>query len=137
MNKNAFNRLRIMLLSDNHPCPIIVFTDDADRVSIEKAIAAGISAYVVQGYAPQRIVPVIDTAIHRFNRTTAVAAVLNAMKLKLEDRKLIEQAKGIVMKKTAVDEAAAYKTLRDMAMNSNVKMSEIARSIVTAAELLV
>ena len=127
----------LQYITSRDPCPIIVFTGDADRISIEKAIAAGISAYVVQGYSPKRIIPVMDTAIHRFNRSTVVHSELKKVKHKLEDRRVIEQAKGIVMKKAAVDESVAYKTLRDMAMHRNMKLSEIARSIVTASELLV
>lgn len=119
------------------PCPIIVFTHDEDRISIGKAISAGISVYVVRGYSPKRIVPLLDTAIHRFNQSITVQKELVATRHKLEDRKVIERAKGIVMRKSAVDEAVAYKTLRDMAMNQNMKLAEIAKSIVTASDLLV
>ena len=124
-------------ITSKYPCPIVVFTHDDDRVSIGTAISAGISAYVVKGYSPKRIVPLIDTAIHRFNQSITVQKELVATRHKLEDRKLIERAKGIVMRKSAVDEAVAYKTLRDMAMNSNMKLAEVAKSIVTASELLV
>lgn len=129
--------LSLQQVLNKHPCPIIVFTHDDDRVSIGKAISAGISAYVVKGYSPKRIVPLIDTAIHRFNHTSAMLGELIAARHKLEDRKLIERAKGIVMRKSAVDEAVAYKTLRDMAMSRNMKLAEVARTIVTASELLV
>ena len=120
-----------------YPCPIIVFTHDDDRISIGKAITSGISVYVVRGYSPKRIVPLLDTAIHRYNQSITVQKELVTTRHKLEDRKIIERAKGIVMRKSAVDEAAAYKTLRDMAMNRNMKLAEIAKSIVTASELLV
>ena len=120
-----------------NPCPIIVFTHDDNRISIGRAISAGISAYVVKGFSPKRIVPLIDTAIHRFNQTINVQKELVATQHKLEERKMIERAKGIVMRKSAVDEAVAYKTLRDMAMNRNMKLAEVAKSIVTASELMV
>lgn len=120
-----------------YPSPIIVFTHDDDRVSIGKAISAGISVYVVRGYSPKRIVPLLDIAIHRFNQSITVQKELAVTRHKLEDRKIIERAKGIVMRQSAVDEAIAYKTLRDMAMNRNMKLAEVAKSIVTASELLV
>ena len=129
--------LSLQQIISKYPCPIIVFTHDDDRVSIGRAIGAGISAYVVKGYSPKRIVPLIDTAIHRFKQTNAMLEELVAARHKLEDRKLIERAKGIVMRKSAVDEAVAYKTLRDMAMSRNMKLADVAKSIVTASELLV
>ena len=135
VTEKIFLSLQKILRKD--PCPIIVFTHDDDRVSIGRAISAGISVYVVKGYSPKRIVPLIDTAIHRFNQTRAMLDELVTTRHKLEDRKLIERAKGIVMRKSAVDEAVAYKTLRDMAMSSNMKLAEVAKSIVTASELLV
>ena len=131
---NMFDALQ--QITSQCPCPIVVFTHDDDRVSIGKAISAGISVYVVKGYSPKRIVPLIDTAIHRFNQAITVQKELVATRHKLEDRKIIEKAKGIVMRKSAVDEAVAYKTLRDMAMNSNMKLAEVAKTIVTASELL-
>ena len=129
--------LSLQQILAKHGCPIIVFTHDDDRVSIGIAVSAGIAAYVIKGYSPKRIVPLIDTAIHRFNQTSAMLKELAAARLKLEDRKLIERAKGIVMRKSAVDEAVAYKTLRDMAMSRNMKLAEVARTIVNASELLV
>ena len=129
--------LSLQQILTKHSCPIIVFTHDDDRVSIGKAISAGIAAYVVKGYSPKRIVPLVDTAIHRFNQTSAMLEELATALHKLEDRKLIERAKGIVMRKSAVDEAVAYKTLRDMAMSRNMKLSDVARTIVTASELLI
>lgn len=135
VTEKIFDSLQQIL--SKYPCPIIVFTHDDDRISIGKAIGAGISAYVVKGYSPKRIVPLIDTAIHRYNQTRAMREELVVTRHKLEDRKLIERAKGIVMRKSAVDEAVAYKTLRDMAMSRNMKLAEVARTIVTASELLV
>ena len=135
VNEDMFASLQ-QIISQN-PCPIIVFTHDDNRVSIGRAISAGISAYVVKGYSPKRIVPLIDTAIHRFNQAITVQMELTTTRHKLEERKVIEKAKGIVMRKSAVDEAIAYKTLRDMAMNQNMKLVEVARSIVTASEIMV
>lgn len=135
VSEDMFTSLQQVI--SRNPCPIIVFTHDDNRISIGRAVSAGISAYVVKGYSPKRIVPLIDTAIHRFNQAITLQMELAATRHKLEERKVIEQAKGIVMRRSAVDEAVAYKALRDMAMNRNMKLAEVARSIVTASEIMI
>jgi two-component system, response regulator / RNA-binding antiterminator len=133
--KAIFSQLKEIMVQQ--PCPIIMFTSNDDRDSIEKAIESGIAAYVVKGWYPKRILSVIDTAIIRFKQMYSMQMELENTRLQLEDRKLIEKAKGIVMKKTSQDEETAYKSLRKMAMDQNMKLVDLARSVITASELLI
>lgn len=116
--------------------PIAMFVDRADEGAIESAVRAGIGAYVVDGLRKERIKPVIELAISRFNALARLREELAQARSELGDRKLIEQAKGILMRNRALSEADAYALLRSTAMNENRKMVEIARSVVTAAGLL-
>jgi response regulator NasT len=116
--------------------PVAMFVDRADRASIEAAVAAGVSAYVVDGLKRERVKPILDMAIVRFNAFSRLSRELEEARTELEDRKLIERAKGILMKSKSLSEEDAYALLRKTAMNQNRKISEIAQSLVTAAGLL-
>lgn len=116
--------------------PVAMFVDRADRASIEAAVEAGVSAYVVDGLKRERVKPILDMAIVRFNAFSRLARELEQAKSELEERKLIERAKGILMKSKGLSEEDAYALLRKAAMNQNRKISEIAQSLVTAAALL-
>jgi response regulator NasT len=95
-----------------------------------------VSAYVVDGLNPQRVKPIMDVAIARFREFQALREELEETKSTLADRKLIDKAKGIIMKQRGMDEAEAYKSLRKMAMDSNKRISEIAKDVIAIAELL-
>jgi response regulator NasT len=116
--------------------PIAMFVDRSDRASIEAAVEAGVSAYVVDGLKQERVKPILDMAISRFNAFSRLTRELEEVRGELEDRKLIERAKGILMKSKGMSEEAAYALLRKTAMNQNRKIAEIAQSLVTAAGLL-
>jgi response regulator NasT len=116
--------------------PIAMFVDSADRASIEAAVDAGVSAYVVNGLTQERVKPILDMAISRFNAFSRLSRELEEARSELEHRKLIERAKGILMKSRGLSEEAAYALLRKTAMNQNRKIAEIAQSVVTAASLL-
>jgi response regulator NasT len=116
--------------------PIAMFVDRSDRVMIEKAVEAGVSAYVVDGLKKERVKPILDMAISRFNAFSRLTRELEQARSELEDRKIIEQAKGILMRTRNLSEADAYALLRSTAMNQNRRMVDIAQSLVTAAELL-
>jgi response regulator NasT len=116
--------------------PIAMFVDRSDRASIEAAVEAGVSAYVVDGLRQDRVKPILDMAISRFNAFSRLARELEEARSELEDRKLVERAKGILMKSKGLSEEAAYALLRRTAMNQNRKIAEIAQSLVTAAGLL-
>jgi response regulator NasT len=116
--------------------PIAMFVDRSDGAMIEKAVEAGVSAYVVDGLKKERVKPILDMAISRFNAFSRLTRELEQARSELEDRKIIEQAKGILMKTRGLSEAEAYALLRSTAMNQNRRMVDIAQSLVTAADLL-
>jgi response regulator NasT len=116
--------------------PVAMFVDRTDPGMIDAAIDAGVSAYIVDGLRKERIKPILDTTISRFNAFAKLKDELERTKSQLEDRKIIDQAKTLVMRAKAIPEDQAYALIRKMAMNQNKKIAEIARSIITAAELL-
>lgn len=116
--------------------PIAMFVDRSDRAMIEKSVEAGVSAYVVDGLRKERIKPILDMAISRFNAFSKLRQELADVRSELEDRKLVDRAKGILMKTRGIGEAEAYALLRSTAMNQNRKLVEIAQSLITAADLL-
>ncbi|MGV6875686.1 ANTAR domain-containing response regulator [Pseudochelatococcus sp. B33] len=116
--------------------PIAMFVDRSDRTMIEQAVEAGVSAYVVDGLRKERIKPIMEMAVSRFNAFARLTRELEDARSELEERKIIDKAKGILMKTRGLDEAAAYKLLRTTAMNGNQRLIDVARSLITAAELL-
>ena len=103
---------------------------------IEAAVEAGVSAYVVDGLRKERVKPILDMAISRFNAFARLTRELEEARGALEDRKLIDQAKAILIKSRGLSEADAYALLRKTAMNQNRKIADIAQSLITAAGLL-
>lgn len=116
--------------------PIAMFVDRSDQAAIEAAVDAGVSAYVVDGLKRERVKPILDMAISRFNAFARMSRELDEARSQLESRKLVDRAKGILMKTRNMSEADAYGLLRKTAMNQNRKISEIAESLITAAGLL-
>lgn len=116
--------------------PVAMFVDQSDRASIEAAIDAGVSAYVVNGLKPERVKSVLDTAISRFNALNRLRDELDRAKQALEDRKVIDKAKGILMKNRSLSEEDAYALLRSTAMKESRRVAEVARSLIMAMKLL-
>jgi response regulator NasT len=116
--------------------PIAMFVDQSDASMIGAAIDAGISAYVVDGLRKERVKPVIELAIRRFNAFSKLQAELDAARTELADRKTIDRAKAILMKSRNVDEPAAYALLRTTAMKQGRRIVEVAEALITAADLL-
>jgi two-component system, response regulator / RNA-binding antiterminator len=116
--------------------PVVMFVDQSDKASIEAAIDAGVSAYVVDGMRKERVKPILDMAISRFNAFHRLREELDRTKQALEDRKIIDRAKGILMKSRNISEEDAYALLRKTAMNESRRMADVARGLVTAAKLL-
>ena len=116
--------------------PIAMFVDQSDQSAIEAAVEAGVSAYVVDGLRQDRVKPIVDMAISRFNAYSRMARELEDARSELENRKLIDRAKGILMRSRGLTEEQAYALLRRTAMNQNRKISEIAQSLILAAGLL-
>ena len=116
--------------------PIAMFVDQSDTAMIEAAVDAGVSAYIVDGLKKERVKPILDMTVSRFNAFDRLARQLDEARSELAERKLIERAKGIMMKSRGIGEEEAYALLRKTAMNEKKKLSEIAQSVVTAAQLL-
>ena len=115
--------------------PIAMFVDQSDTASIQASVDAGISAYVVGNLQKERIKTILDLCISRFNAFARLQDELERAKSALEDRKVIDRAKGILMKAKDLTEEQAYALLRKTAMNENKKIAEVAQSVITAAEL--
>jgi response regulator NasT len=116
--------------------PIAMFVDRSDTASIEAAVDAGVSAYIVDGLKKERVKPILDMAVSRFNAFARLRSELADAKSALEERKIVERAKGILMKMRGLSEEQAFALLRQTAMNEKKKMADIAQSVVTAAGLL-
>ncbi|MEO0654660.1 MAG: ANTAR domain-containing protein [Pseudomonadota bacterium] len=116
--------------------PVAIFADQSDAGLTKAAIEAGVSAYVVDNLRPEKLTPVIEAAIARFNMFRRMRDELTETKRALEERKVIDRAKGLLMKARGIDEDEAYAILRKAAMDQGKKISDVASALVTAAELL-
>jgi response regulator NasT len=116
--------------------PVAMFVDSADRGTIEAAIEAGVSAYVVDGLRKERVRSIVEMSVSSFRAFEKLRVELDDTKRQLADRKVIDRAKGILMKQRALTEEQAYEAMRKAAMDANLRLAEIAQSVVTAAGLL-
>jgi len=116
--------------------PVAMFVDRSDEQLTRAAIEAGVSAYVVDGLRPDRIKPILDAAIARFHMFQRMRTELAATRAALEERKIIDRAKAVLMKARGIDEAAAYALLRKTAMDQGKRVADIAQQLVMAAGLL-
>lgn len=115
--------------------PVAMFVDQSDTASIQASVDAGVSAYIVDGLKKERIKYILDTCISRFNAFSRLQGELDQAKSALEERKVIDRAKAILMKAKSISEEEAYALMRKTAMNENKKITEIAQSVITAAEM--
>lgn len=116
--------------------PIAMFVDQSDRSTTAAAIDAGVSAYIVDGLKKERVKHILDLCISRFNAFSRLQDELDRTKSALQERKVIDRAKGILMQAKGMSEEKAYALLRTTAMNEKRKIAEVAQSVITAAELL-
>ncbi|MCX7136991.1 MAG: ANTAR domain-containing protein [Proteobacteria bacterium] len=126
----------ICVVSRDEPRPVVMFTHDGDSEKIRAATLAGVSAYVVDGMSGERIRPILDAAVARFEQFQALKREFDDIEEKLADRKVIERAKGLLMKSRNLSEDEAYRALRKQAMESNAKLAEVARQLVAVAGLI-
>jgi response regulator NasT len=126
----------LVVMSQHTPRPVVMFASDGALEKIREAVRAGVSAYVVDGLDPLRVKTIIDVAVARFEDFQALRERLAEANLKLSERKLVERAKGILMKSRNLDEEAAYALLRKFAMDRKLRMSEVAQQLIDAADLL-
>lgn len=126
----------ICVMTMNDPRPVMMFTHDGDKEQIKLATQAGVCAYVVGTLPQERLQPVIDAAVARFEEFKNLRVALHEANTKLSERKVIERAKGLIMKQRNVDENEAYSMLRKMAMEKHARIGVLAAQIVEAAQLL-
>ena len=126
----------IVIATRDERRPIVMFTESDDTESMEAAVAAGVSAYIVAGLQSDRIKPVLNVALARFRREQKLLEELSDTKSKLAERKVIERAKGLLMERQRYSEEQAYQKLRSMAMSKNLKLSEVAQRILDVEDLL-
>ncbi len=116
--------------------PVAMFVDQSDSAGIEAAIDAGVSAYVVDGLKKERIKPVLELAIRRFNAFARLRAELDEARSALAERDTVDQAKKLLMQKRGIEEPAAYAALRKAAMDSGRRIADVADALVTANRLM-
>lgn len=116
--------------------PVAMFVSGNSDGLAESAIEAGVSAYVVDGLAPSRVKSVIDTAIARFSMVRQMREELAETRRALEERKVIDRAKGLLIKAKKIDEDTAYALLRKTAMDQGRRVADVAEALVTAARML-
>jgi response regulator NasT len=118
------------------PRPMVMFSQDDNGEIIRRAVDAGVSAYIVDGIKAERVRPILEAAMARFEQYQALEAELHKTRDQLESRKKVDRAKGILMKERKLTEEEAYALLRKTAMAQNKKISEIAEVIISAVDLL-
>jgi two-component system, response regulator / RNA-binding antiterminator len=126
----------VVLATRDDRRPIVMLSDDTDTSYVRKAIAAGVSTYVVAGTPPEHIQPVLDVAMARFEHEEKLRSELADARNQLEERKVIDRAKGLLMARQGLSEPAAYARLRKAAMDKGLKVAEVAQRLVDAADLL-
>lgn len=126
----------LVVLTQHTPRPVVMFASDGAPETIREAVRAGVSAYVVDGMDAKRIRAIIDVAVARFEDFQRLRAELAEANLKLAERKLVERAKGLLMKRRGLEEEAAYRLLRKWAMDRKLRLGEVAQQLIDAADLL-
>jgi two-component system, response regulator / RNA-binding antiterminator len=126
----------LVFVSQNSPRPVVMFAQDDAPETIRAATRAGVSAYVVDGLDKNRIKSIVEAAVARFEDYQGLRTQLAEANLKLSERKVVEKAKGLLMKSRGLDEDAAYAALRKMAMDRKLKLIEVAQKVIDAADLL-
>jgi response regulator NasT len=125
------------ILHRDNPRPVVMFAEEGDDSgSIERAMRAGVSAYIVDGLNPARVKTIVDVAVARFREFHALRRELEETRSQLADRKQIDRAKGLLMKQRGLDEQQAYHAMRKMAMDRGQRLAEVAANIIAVFELL-
>jgi len=128
-----FNQL--VEINSQSPKPIVFFAEKGESEVIKKAVKAGVSAFIVDGLTARRLKPVIELAIERFKEMQSLYKELSESKTNLEERKIIERAKGIIMMRKNVSENDAYNSLRKLAMGQNKKLIDVATNVIEMSEI--
>ncbi len=126
----------ICVVSQNRPKPIVMFTQERDSNTIQAAVRAGVTAYIVDGLESSRVQAILDVAFARFNQFQSLQQELALSKAAIDDRKQIERAKGLLMKQRRWDEDTAFRAIRKMAMDRNIKLADAAEQIIAVTKML-
>ena len=126
----------LRLVSEKTPRPVVMFATDTRREVIRQTVGAGVAAYVVDGWTAERVPTIIEAACARFDAYESLKKELRATQDKLAERKVVEKAKGLVMRQRGLSEDQAYSALRKMAMDQNLTLAEVARRVIAIAHLL-
>lgn len=127
---------QLAFVTERRPRPIVLFTEDRANATIAAALRAGVSAYIVDGIDPARLRPILDVAIARFEQEKALRAELRDAKDKLAERKLIERAKGALMRQKGIGEDEAFALMRKLAMDRNRRLADVAQQVLDVTGLL-
>jgi two-component system, response regulator / RNA-binding antiterminator len=127
---------QVVIVSRDDPRPIVMFTDDGNSDTIQAAIKAGVTAYIVAGMQPERLKPILQVAQARFEADRALRDELKTAQGRLAERKIIEKAKGVVMQQKQLSEDDAYRLMRKLAMDRNVTLFELAQQLLNVTQLL-
>jgi response regulator NasT len=123
-------------VSSTRPRPVVVFAEDASHEPMQQALQAGVSAYVIAGLDPARLMPVLQVAIARFEQDRQLRAQLDSAQTRLAERKLIERAKGLLMDEVGLGEEQAYRHLRKLAMDRGQTLAQVAERVLRSRHLL-
>jgi response regulator NasT len=126
----------VVMVTQSSPRPIVMFSSDADGEAIRGAVRAGVSAYIVDGLDSSRVNSIVEVACARFDEFQRLKLELADANLKLAERKLVERAKGLLMRQRSLGEDEAYHALRRLAMSKKLRLGEAAQQLIDAAELL-
>jgi response regulator NasT len=126
----------VVMVSRDQPRPIVMFASDGATETIREAVRAGVSAYVVDGIDAARVKGIVDVAVARHEEYQRLAAELADANLKLSERKLVDRAKGLLMKSRGLTEDEAYHALRRMAMSQKKRLGEVAKAVIDMADFL-
>ena len=124
------------MLLRQQPMPVVIFTDVYDAQVEKQAIELGVSAYVVDGLQPHRVLPLLSTARNRFLQQQTMRQQVQSLETKLAERKIIDRAKGVLMQQRQCSEDEAYRLLRPPAMNQNMRLAMLAKQVLATANLL-
>ena len=126
----------VVIVSQSSPRPIVMFATDRGSETIREAVRAGVSAYVVDGLDAARVKPIVEVACARFEEFQRLKTELAEANLKLSERKLVERAKGLLMRSRGLSEEDAYQALRKLAMSKKLRLGDVAQRVLETAELL-
>jgi len=127
---------QLAAVSSSAPRPVVLFTGDAHDDTIRSALRAGVSAYIVDGISPGRLGPIMRIAMERFEADQRLRAELEDTRTRLADRKVLDRAKGILMKQRGMSEDEAFSALRSHAMQRGIRLGEAAQQVIDIAGLL-